>query len=192
MPQLWIQFQDVETQDHAAACPTLPSSQKQWKFTIRAHKLQGMLIFLPQVQSLYHKLLETKSRALLQKLSRHINLTARCHQCNVLFYLNCFALKDYHDQPIDSAAVSIFVVILLNWQYLWIQPIYLQILRRQCCLSAQLFTCRRLPLRLLREVPHWVLLSWEEGCCPCPKTSSVVFKMSSKFIIKIFIRPQSY
>ena len=66
MPQLWIYSQDVETQHHAAACPTLPSSQKQWKFTIRAHKLQGMLIILPQVQSLYHKLLETKSRALLQ------------------------------------------------------------------------------------------------------------------------------
>ena len=50
----------------------------------------------------------------LTKLSHHINLTARCNQCNVLFYLNCFALKDYHDQPIDSAAVSIFVVILVE------------------------------------------------------------------------------
>ena len=66
MPQLWMYSQDIKTQDHAAACPTLPSSQKQWKFTIRAHKLQGMLIILPQVQSLYHKLLETKSRVLLQ------------------------------------------------------------------------------------------------------------------------------
>ena len=33
-------------------------------------------------------------------------------QCVV--FLNCFALKDYHDQPIDSAAVSIFVVILVE------------------------------------------------------------------------------
>ena len=39
---------------------------------------------------------------------------------------------------LDSAAVSIFVIILVEWQilyqYLSVQPIYLQILRRQCCL----------------------------------------------------------
>ena len=43
---------------------------------------------------------------------------------------------------LDSAAVSMFVIILVEWQilyqYLSVQPIYLQILRRQCCL---VWTC---------------------------------------------------
>ena len=123
MTQLWIYSQDVETQDHAAACPTLPSSQKQWKFTIPAHKLQGMLIFLSQVQTI------NQEHSYKTVTSYQSDCTMPPMQCIV--FLNCFALKDYRDHPIDSAAVSIFAVILaeltntdlsivnwLNWQIL--------------------------------------------------------------------------